>query len=417
MIKKLLFFFAVIGLGIGEFAFAQGIWAPAKPMPIPRAGIAAVTRGNKIYVLGGKTQDGSIVSTVDVYDPGADTWNSDFPPMKKPLENAAAIVFHDTLFVLGGRDDEGHVLNKVTFFDFAKSEWKSFEDMLEERQGHAAIVIDGFMYAIGGSKRKDELLNDVEYYDPRRKKWREADDWELVYPSASLGAVVVDDSAFAIGGFSSFGPLGSVQRYHPGVGTAEKASLLLPRGGLVAVVFQGEILAIGGRDQSDQVVSSMEVYNFSENAWQVGSALNIARENFAAVATDGAVYVFGGRGINGDTIAEVEMFEEPSTGIDDSHERPVEFALQQNYPNPFNAGTTIRFQIGSSNRFSPTKLSIFSIDGKLVRTLVNEPLAAGEHRISWDATDNQGNAVTSGVYLYVLQVGSQRQTKKMSLIQ
>ena len=76
--------------------------------------------------------------------------------------------------------------------------------------------------------------------------------------------------------------------------------------------------------------------------------------------------------------------------------------LMQNYPNPFNPNTVIRYQLPAS---SDVKLSIYNTTGQLVRTLVNGEMPAGSHAITWDATDNSGQRVASGVYLYVIRAG------------
>lgn len=103
----------------------------------------------------------------------------------------------------------------------------------------------------------------------------------------------------------------------------------------------------------------------------------------------------------------------PSTAIDNAGEFPSQFTLSANYPNPFNPATNIRFRTES---FSTVELQIFDIKGSLVKTLVNENRAAGEYSIVWDATDNNGKAVASGVYFYQLKANDLVQTRKMQLI-
>ena len=51
--------------------------------------------------------------------------------------------------------------------------------------------------------------------------------------------------------------------------------------------------------------------------------------------------------------------------------------------------------------------------GKVVKTLVNNKKNSGFHSIHWNATNNQGKSVSSGVYLYRIEIGDFRQTKKM----
>ncbi len=90
-----------------------------------------------------------------------------------------------------------------------------------------------------------------------------------------------------------------------------------------------------------------------------------------------------------------------------------ELALLQNYPNPFNPVTQIAFSLPEA---STVTLKIFNMLGEEVRTLVSGQLAAGVHSYVWDARDNNGNQVTSGVYIYKLTTGSATLVKKMSLL-
>jgi len=97
---------------------------------------------------------------------------------------------------------------------------------------------------------------------------------------------------------------------------------------------------------------------------------------------------------------------------------PTTFTLHQNYPNPFNPTTKIEFDIGSAND-AATKhvtLDIFNILGRRVRTLIDDDLASGSHTVTWDATDDHGRGVATGIYLYRLEVESEHQTKKMLLL-
>jgi hypothetical protein len=92
---------------------------------------------------------------------------------------------------------------------------------------------------------------------------------------------------------------------------------------------------------------------------------------------------------------------------------PQRFALDQNQPNPFNPSTTIRFALAADSRVS---LGIYDVTGKLVRTLVDEPREVGVHALTWDGTDGNGAAVSSGIYFYRLDAGDFTQTRKMVLL-
>ena len=61
-------------------------------------------------------------------------------------------------------------------------------------------------------------------------------------------------------------------------------------------------------------------------------------------------------------------------------------------------------------------LSIFDMNGKIIRSLVNEFQNAGNHLLTWDGVNFAGEIVSAGLYLCVLQAGNTKQTKKMSFI-
>ena len=88
-------------------------------------------------------------------------------------------------------------------------------------------------------------------------------------------------------------------------------------------------------------------------------------------------------------------------------------ALLQNFPNPFNPVTQIGFLLPEA---STVTLKIFNTLGEEVRTLVSAQLGAGVHTYTWNARDNNGQPVTSGVYIYTLKTGTVTQVKKMSLL-
>ena len=87
---------------------------------------------------------------------------------------------------------------------------------------------------------------------------------------------------------------------------------------------------------------------------------------------------------------------------------PGNYILEQNYPNPFNPGTTIRFELPQSG---PVKLTVYSLTGQKVATLVNGVYPAGRYNVSWDASQ-----LASGMYIYRLVSRQAVISKRMLLI-
>lgn len=88
--------------------------------------------------------------------------------------------------------------------------------------------------------------------------------------------------------------------------------------------------------------------------------------------------------------------------------QPNGYELKNNYPNPFNPSTNIEFALEESGL---TKLAVYDLLGREVATLVNKNMSAGSHTVTFDASQ-----LSSGTYLYVLQVNGVRLTNKMTLI-
>ena len=89
------------------------------------------------------------------------------------------------------------------------------------------------------------------------------------------------------------------------------------------------------------------------------------------------------------------------------------FQILPNYPNPFNPITRINYDL-PNNEF--VSINIFDLMGREIKSLVNKKQIAGFRSIQWDATNNSGQPVSAGMYIYTIQAGEFRQTKKMILL-
>jgi len=91
----------------------------------------------------------------------------------------------------------------------------------------------------------------------------------------------------------------------------------------------------------------------------------------------------------------------------------VQTALMGNYPNPFNPETTISYSIKSDEQVT---IEIYNLKGQKVKTLVNEKAKAGNHKVVWNGSDDNGKSVSSGVYFYRMKSGRYTSSKKMILM-
>lgn len=92
---------------------------------------------------------------------------------------------------------------------------------------------------------------------------------------------------------------------------------------------------------------------------------------------------------------------------------PTQFQVFDNFPNPFNPTTTISYELPIDGMVN---ITIYDLVGRTVKTFVNGKQTAGFKSYQWNATNDNGEAVTAGVYFYAVTAGDYAQTKKMVLL-
>jgi len=92
---------------------------------------------------------------------------------------------------------------------------------------------------------------------------------------------------------------------------------------------------------------------------------------------------------------------------------PIGFNLHNNFPNPFNPTTTLRYDLPED---ALVNITIYDMMGRIVNNLLSSQQTAGYKSIKWNATNDAGSPVSAGIYLYQVQAGKFRQTRKMVLL-
>jgi hypothetical protein len=170
-------------------------------------------------------------------------------------------------------------------------------------------------------------------------------------------------------------------------------------------VLLGLVVPIAG--QAESRISRAELMSGGGRALGSGVALRASLgESFMAAPGGGTVFLRPG----------VWLREPPVITAVDA-ELPIArrmSSLSQNVPNPFNPLTEISFFLVQPQ--TRARLAIYSISGRLIRTLVDGPLAAGRTDVIWDGTDLHERSVASGVYIYRLETSAFRAQRKLVLV-
>jgi parallel beta-helix repeat protein len=187
---------------------------------------------------------------------------------------------------------------------------------------------------------------------------------------------------------------------------------------------------IQNREQSEGVVAERNLYwgqgspqlrNVTDPSALYGDALlkNPDNNDFqilqASPAIDAGVNV--GLPFKGSApdLGAIE-FGEQATSVGETENQPSQFRLYQNYPNPFNPVTQIAYEVLTEGDIS---LSIYSLVGTRIRTLVEEKQGPGSYEVEWDGLDALGQPAASGIYFYRLTISgssSSFATKIMKMI-
>src|SRR6188474_2344609 len=175
-----------------EFNPATDSWKPLPPLPGKRGSAIAAEVGGKIYVIGGAaTMEGSkdpfftafgparVLGTNDVYDPATNKWESR-NPMSVPRNHAFSGVVNGKIYVIGGRTGHGFILsatntNVVEEYDPTSNMWSIPKERMPTARSGGASGTDGRrIYVAGGEVTTTELVGAfraVEAYDPVTNSW------------------------------------------------------------------------------------------------------------------------------------------------------------------------------------------------------------------------------------------------------
>lgn len=138
--------------------------------------------------------------------------------------------------------------------------------------------------------------------------------------------------------------------------------------------------------------SQLLAQTFYLNIWSKGNVTSIPISSIQKITFTDVIDTFG----NQSEISVIQIFK-----------------LGQNYPNPFNPHTTFAYQIPAAGE---VKIKIYNLKGELVTTVTQFHSNAGDYRWTWDGTDERGQAVPSGLYLYQVTYANSIQNRKMILV-
>lgn len=107
--------------------------------------------------------------------------------------------------------------------------------------------------------------------------------------------------------------------------------------------------------------------------------------------------------------------QESVAGLPENEPGPPSLSLAQSVPNPLRRSTRISYTLSGDEDYA--RLQIFDLQGRLVRTLVSEQAAPGQHDVDWDSRDQRGHRVAAGLYFYRLETAKQALTRRLIVLE
>ncbi len=174
-------------------------WTELAPMRRPRGGHTLVAAASRLYVIGGNSSAGNVV-TPEVYDPRSGSW-SDLPAFPTPRNHVAGFVFGTSVCAAGGRSP---TTARVDCFDVSSSTWVRLPDLPQPTSGAGATALeDGRAVILGGQNAQETNIVDqfAQLSDPTT--WTVVG--SMVVPRHGFELALFEGRAWACGGGSSPG--------------------------------------------------------------------------------------------------------------------------------------------------------------------------------------------------------------------
>lgn len=264
-------------------------WDELTPLPVRRARMGVVTRGNSLYVVGGSVEDGP-TGRLDIYDIDTALWRNG-AARPAALANVGIAVLPDELLVPGGCDANGAPQTITHLYDPQSDTWREGAPLPQPLCAYALAGYGGRAYLFGG-------WNGATYqaagyvYDSASDTWT-----EIAHPAEARGfgaAATLVDRIFYVGGYDDKREWATCEVYLPEANRWEScAPMLLPRGGLGLAAIGGRVYAIGGGWTA--YLGFNERYDPSTDTWTVVQTPIVGEwRNLGLVARETSLYVVGG---------------------------------------------------------------------------------------------------------------------------
>jgi N-acetylneuraminic acid mutarotase len=317
-----------------------GYWTPKASMQTARSNLGVAVVNDKIYAIGGSTENGYnpntvgtdyksrgwIVNTNEEYDPETDTWTLK-TPMPTSRYNFAITAYQNKIYCIGGVTDYfvGYYTNFTgvnEVYDPQTNTWTTQSPMPIPREGVRASVLNGKIYLTGGNPNGTQ----TEVYDPIANSWTT----KAPMPTnpISVSSVVLSNKMYIAGMFVNVHYETKVEIYDPKTDSWSQSSLATydawsaVAGATTGAFAPKRVYVFGVQDYVNSAPLSNQVYNTQNDEWVNGANVPTGRTAIAVAVVNDKLYAIGGH-----------TSSDPYPG-DDNNQRWTQTAVNEQYTPP-----------------------------------------------------------------------------------
>jgi len=269
-------------------------WQEFAPLPEPRAGMAAATYNSDIYTIAGEgSQD--VSGSVFRYITSEDRWErlSDKPT---PVADVKGVLIGEKIYVPGGRLDDGTNSDVLEVYDPRRDNWEQRGSLPISISGYALADFEGEMYLFGGWDG-EKVLDVVLRYDPIEDQWESMT--SMPTARAYAGAASAGGKIYVIGGWDGANKMTVSESYMPSRDRAnetawERIESYSEEFEAYSVHSLSELIFVIGKEGIYYYSLQNEAWNYFAN----DSGIQIHQDN-AVASVEGYFYILGGKDENG----------------------------------------------------------------------------------------------------------------------
>uniref|UniRef100_A0A3B3QM81 Kelch domain-containing protein 8B n=1 Tax=Paramormyrops kingsleyae TaxID=1676925 RepID=A0A3B3QM81_9TELE len=251
-------------------------WEVFPPMPTRRVYCTPLFQDSRLTVLGGCSETGLPLDSVEVLDIGSQTWIQ-LPPLPTARAGAAAVALGTRVLVMGGMDAQQNPLSSVEIYNPDEGKWERKTSLSQPSMGISTVEKDGKVYALGGMGVDTTPQALVRVYEPAKDQWQLLS--SMPTPRYGTASFLRGNKIYMLGIW---------------IKPTRASRMKEKRADFVAGFLGGRIIAAGGLGNQPSPLASVESYNPMKKRWEFVAPLPSPRCSCAGLQTPHMLFLIGG---------------------------------------------------------------------------------------------------------------------------